>query len=268
MVLNAPAVVVAHGGEDERGRGEGAVAVAHGGIDPRVAETDDVGAAIAVEVTHDPQMLGPVPTQSRVEVGEHQFRWLEGAVAVAQGGPHTVVPEPDQVGLPVPRQVHHVARVLIDPPALVVAQVRHHELRRLECAVAVAQGGPHTVAPEADEVRLPVSGDVDHESWMLIDAPALVVPQVRHDEFHSLKGAVPVVPGRPDAGIAETDEVGASVPGEIRRQAGVSFVPPPRVETEAVENQVRRLESAAGRVQGGPDSRRARNRRCPLDRLR
>jgi hypothetical protein len=138
MVFNAPAVVVTHFGEDKRGRGECAVAVADRGINSRVAEADDIGAAIAIEVAHDPEVFGPLPALTRVESGKHQFWWLKCAISIAQGDPDAVIPKSDQVRFAVTRHINHKARVLIDAPALVISQVRDYETRRLECAVAIA----------------------------------------------------------------------------------------------------------------------------------
>ena len=58
MVLDAPAVVVSHFGEDVRAVGERAVAVAERRIDAGVAEPDHIGAAITIEIAHDPEVLG------------------------------------------------------------------------------------------------------------------------------------------------------------------------------------------------------------------
>ncbi len=254
VVLKAPAVVVTHVSEDERGRGEGAVAVAGRGINSRVAEPDDIGAVIAVEVTHDPQVLGPVPALRLVESGEHQFRRRKRAVSVAQGDPNSVRPDSNQVRPAVAGHIQHEARVLIDAPALVISQVHDHESRRLEGAVAIAQGRPHAGIAESDQVGLAVSGDVGHEARMLIDAPALVISQVRDDELDGLEGAIPVVPRRPDAGIAETDNVRAAVPGQVREETGMPFDHPARVEVEAAQHHVRRLERAVAVVEGGPNA--------------
>src|SRR6266704_1108210 len=89
---------------------------------------------------------------------------------------------------------------------------------------------------------------------MLIDAPALVISQVRNDEFHTLEGAIPVVPCRPDAGIAKTDDVCATVPGQIREETGMPFDHPARMEAESAKDHVRRLKSAIAVVEGGPNA--------------
>jgi hypothetical protein len=78
---------------------------------------------------------------------------------------------------------------------------------------------------------------------MLVDAPALVISQVRDDKFHGLEGPVPVVPCRPDAGIAKANEIRTTVPGQIRDEAWMPFDPPARMEAECEEVHVRRLEN-------------------------
>ena len=138
-------------------------------------------------------MFGALPALIRVESGKHQCWWLKRAISVAQGDPNAVVAKSDQVGFAITRHINHKARVLIDAPALVISEVRDHEFRRLECAVAIAQGDPHAVIAKSDEVSLTVPGNIGHKAWMPIDAPALVVSQVRNDELHTLEGAIPIV---------------------------------------------------------------------------
>src|SRR5579872_3820457 len=211
-------------------------------------------AVIAIEVTHDPQVLGPIPALGRVESGEHQFRRLKRAVSVAQGDPDSVRAEPDQVRFAVTGHVHHEARVLVDAPAVVISQVRDHEPRRLERAVAIAQGHPHAGIAESDQIGLTVSGDIGHESGVLVDAPALVISQVRDDERHGLEGAIPVVPCRPDAGVAETDDVRAAVPGQVREKPGMPFDYPAGVVVKSAQDHIGRLERAVAVVERGPDA--------------
>ncbi len=50
------------------------------------------------------------------EVHEGELRWLERAVAVADGGPHPVVAEADDVGPAVPGEIGEVPGMLVDPP--------------------------------------------------------------------------------------------------------------------------------------------------------
>src|SRR5262245_65049883 len=114
MFFNAPAVDVTHFGKDKRGRSKCAVAVAERGLNSRVAEADDIGAAVAIEVAHDPEVFGHLPTLICVESRKHQFWWLKRAVSIAQGDPNAIIPKPDQVRFAITRHINHKARVLID----------------------------------------------------------------------------------------------------------------------------------------------------------
>ena len=69
------------------------------------------------------EVLGALPALSRVEIGEHQFCRLERAVSIAQGDPDAVVPKSDKVCFAVTGHIRDKARVLVDAPSLVVAQV-------------------------------------------------------------------------------------------------------------------------------------------------
>ncbi len=96
---------------------------------------------------------------------------MERAVAVAEGGPHTVVAEADDVGTAVTGEIGEEPGVLVDPPRGVDPEVGNHELWWLERAVAVAEGGPHTVVAEADDVNAAVPGEIGEEPGMLVDPP-------------------------------------------------------------------------------------------------
>jgi hypothetical protein len=111
-----------------------------------------------------------------------------------------------------------------------------------------------TVIPKSDDVSLTVSGDIGHKAWMLIHAPALVISQVGNYELHNLEGAISVVPCRPDAGIAKTDDGRAAVPGQIREETGMPFDHPARMEAECGKDHLRRLKSAIAVVEGGPNA--------------
>ena len=86
--------------------------------DAGVAEADDVGPAVAGEVGEQARMLVDPPAAGlEAEVGEHELRRLERAVAVAERDLHAGVAEADDVGPAVAGDVGQEPRVLVDPPA-------------------------------------------------------------------------------------------------------------------------------------------------------
>ena len=221
-----------------------------------VAEADDVGAAVAGDVGQEPRVLVHPPAAGlEAEVGEHELRRLERAVAVAQRRPHAGVAEADDVGPAVAGDVGEEARVLVDAPAAgLEAEVGEHELRRLERAVAVAQRRPHAGVAEADDVGPAVAGDVGQEARMLVDPPAAgLEAEVGEHEPRRLERAVAVAQRRPHAGVAEADDVGAAVAGDVGQEARVLVdAPAAGLEAEVGEHELRRLEGAVAVAQRRP----------------
>src|SRR5436190_619175 len=56
---------------------------------------------------------------------------------------------------------------------------------------------------------------------------ARLLAEVGEDELHGLEGAVPVPERDVDAGVAEADDVGAAVPGQVGEEAWVLLDAPP-----------------------------------------
>ena len=107
------------------------------------------------------------------------------------------------------------------------AEVCQHELRRLERAVAVAERRPHAGVAEADDVGAAVAGDVGQEARVLVDAPAPASkPRSASTNLRCLERAVAVAERRPHAGVAEADDVGAAVAGDVGQEARVLLHPP------------------------------------------
>ena len=225
---------------------ERAVAVAEGGPHTVVAEADDVGAAVPGEIGEVPGVLvDPPPRADPTEVAGELW-WLERAVAVAEGGPHTVVAEADDVGTAVTGEIGEEPGMLVDPPRGVDPEVGNHELWWLERAVAVAEGGPHTVVAEADDVNAVVTGEIGEEPGMLVDPPPGTDPTEVAAELWWLERAVAVTEGGPHTVVAEADDVNAAVPGEELRL----LVDPPIGQPGG--HDLRWLECAAAAADRGP----------------
>src|SRR5260370_968185 len=81
------------------------------------SEPDDVRLPGARQIREKARMLFHPPSAARVAEGrEHEFRFLERTVAVAERGPHAVFAESDDVGAPVTGQIPNKARIPIDAP--------------------------------------------------------------------------------------------------------------------------------------------------------
>ena len=131
--------------------------------------------------------------------------------------------------------------MLVDSPALVVAEVVENEPGLLEGAVAVGQRDVDPGVAEADDVGAAVAGDVGDEAGVPVDLPAAGLGAEVVDGRHGRvgEGAVSVGEGDVDAGVAEADDVGAAVAGEVGEEAGVLVDAPALVVAEVVgENWV------------------------------
>src|SRR5260370_387487 len=102
---------------DEQWLSKRAVAVAERGPHAVFSEPDDVRLPGARQIREKARMLFHPPSAARVAEGrEHEFRFLERTVAVAERGPHAVFAESDDVGAPVTGQIPNKARIPIDAP--------------------------------------------------------------------------------------------------------------------------------------------------------
>ena len=233
MLLHPPATgLEAEVRQHELRRLERPVAIAQRRPHPGIAEAHDVGPAVAGDVGEEARMLLHPPAAGlEAEVRQHELRRLERAVAVAQRRPHPGIAEAHDVGPAVAGDVGQEARVLLHPPATgLEAEVRQHELRRLERAVAIAQRRPHPGIAEAHDVGPAVTGDVGEEARVLLHPPATgLVAEVRQHEPRRLERPVAIAQRRPHPGIAEAHDVGSAVTGDVGEEARVPVdAPPPR----------------------------------------
>ena len=273
-MLDAPALVDPELGQDETCFAKAAGAVAECRPDARVAEADDVSAAGVGEARNEPRMLVHAPALVEAEVGEHELRLLKRPVAVAERDPDARIPEADDVGVTAACQHGDEAWMPVHAPSLLGAEVREDEPRFLEAAVAVAQRGPYPRVPEADEIGAAVTGEVDGEARVAVDPPAAGLdPEVRHDDPRRLEAAVAVAECRPDAALAEADDVGRTAAPQPREYARVAVDAPAGrsgdVDDAPAADRAGHVEAGGGRlrprelVEGS-----ARVTRCPEVRVR
>ena len=169
-------------------------------------------------------MLIDLPIPGLVaEGGEHKFRLLKGAIAIAPRGPHTGVAESDYVGISTARQVGEKSWVLIDLPIPgLVAEGGEHKFRLLKGAVAIAQRGPYTGVAESDYVRTAIACQIDNKPRMHVDPPSPgLVAQTGDDDVRLLKAAVAVAECSPHSAISETDDVIMAARGQAGEEPGV-----------------------------------------------
>ena len=97
---------------------------------------------------------------------------------------------------------------------------------------------PHTVVAETDDVSLAVTGEIDNEPRMLIDTPPRIDPTKIADQLRRLERAVAGTDRRPHTVVAETDDVGIAVTGEIDNEAGMLIDTPAELHTEIADNEL------------------------------
>ena len=248
MLVDAPALIVSEeAGREVHGGSEAALAVVEGGPHAVVAEADDVRKAVVVEVDDEARMLVDLPALLNPEIRQDGLRVRvgEGAVRVLEGSPDARVRESDDIGTAVLVDVDDKARMLLDPPALVVAVVIVNRARGLKSADAVPDRRPHKIGAEADDVGEAVAVDVEHEPRVPVDQPALVVAEIVQRKSRGLKGSVAVSDRRPNAVVAEADHVGEAVLVQIREKPWVLVdLPASGVEAEIGVHDDRILERA------------------------
>src|SRR5262249_20217410 len=143
-----------------------------------------------------------------------------------------VIAEPDDVGAAVPGQVSEKAWIQVDEPSARVRvgfEVGEHPLRRTERAVAVAESDPDAVIAEPDDVRGCCPGHVSEQAWIHVAEPSARVrfgSEVCEHPLRRTERAVPVGDTAPVAVIAEPDDVGAAVPGQVSEKAWIQVDEP------------------------------------------
>src|SRR5690606_14967811 len=137
----------------------------------------------------------------------------EAAPSVAERHPHAFVAEADDVRDADASQIGEEARMPVDAPAPgdVAEILEHGHGREPEAAVAVAERHVDAGIAEPDDVRAAVAVDVGEEAGMPVDAPSLLIAEIREHEGGRVEGAAARGARDPDPGLAEADDVGAAV---------------------------------------------------------
>ena len=148
--------------------------------------------------------------------------------------------------------------MFVDLPAAGVEAevVEHGDGLELEAAVAVAERDVDAGVAEADDVGAPVAGDVGEQAWVFVGAPAAgLVAEVVEDELRGGEGAVAVAERDVDAGVAEADDVGAAVTGDVGQEARVPVdTPTTRLDAEIRQDDARLGERPVAVAQRRPDA--------------
>ena len=110
---------------------------------------------------------------------------------------------------------------------------------------------------EADDVSAAVTGDIGEEAGVPVDPPAAGLGAEVVDGRHGRvgEGAVSVGQRDVDAGVAEPDDVGAAVTGDVRQQPQMGLDPPPLVVAEVGQDEVRVGERPTVRRERRPHPR-------------
>src|SRR5690349_18466231 len=133
MLIHPPALVVTQVAHDQLWRGERAIAIVQGEIDPGVAETHDVGLAVAGHIGQQPQVAVHTPALVQTERLQHKSRGGEAASSVAKRRPDPVIAKADDVRAPIAGQIDDEARMKGHLPAASIdAEIPQHAARRGE----------------------------------------------------------------------------------------------------------------------------------------
>src|SRR6266436_1073776 len=153
MLVDAPTLVITEQTWSELRRSEAALAIVDSGPYACVAKSDDVGAAILVQVGDKSWMLFHTPTLVVAKVVVNRACFLKSALAITDGRPHTVVAKSNDVIDTVVIQISHEPGMLIYLPASSFqTELGVYNVGTSECAVAIAQRYPHSALAEADDV--------------------------------------------------------------------------------------------------------------------
>src|SRR5439155_156643 len=115
-------------------------------------------------------------------------------------------------------------------------------------AVAIAQGDPDAGVTEADDIRLVISVQIRKITGVQGDSPALVIVESGENELR----ATAARDGRPDTVVAESNDIGFSISGQVSRKAWLLFDAPALVVAQIVDDQLRRLKAAVAIAQRDP----------------
>ncbi len=177
----------------------------------------------------------------QAEVGEHEGRRLERAVAVAERRPDAGVAEADDVGPAVAGEVGEEARMAARRASPGRSRSRRATSLRAERAVAVVDSDPDAGVAEADDVGAPVAGDVGDEARVACRRASPGRSRSRRaDRRRRRRCRRRCSARRPDAGVAEADDVGAPSPVRSASKPRVLVDPPALVGTEVGEHELRR----------------------------
>jgi hypothetical protein len=209
-----------------------------------IAETNDVGALARRDSGEEAGILFDPPTTRVVaEILEHRSRRvIERTAPLAQRHKNSRVAEANDVGLAIAGNVCDEARMLVDSPTGIIAEIGNGERRLLECAVAPAQRDPYAGVPESDDVEYACPREVGQESRMLVDPPAAgIIAEILHDALRRPEPAVAVAERDPNAIVKEADDVGDAVAAEIDDITYMAIHSPSLVVAEVREDGSRRV---------------------------
>ena len=143
--------------------------------------------------------------------------------------------------------------------------------REAERAVAVAERDIDAGVAEADDVGAAVAGDVGEEARMLVDPPAAgsKPKSVMTGTGVKCERAVAVAERDVHAGVAEADDVGAAVAGQVGEEARMLVdAPAAGFEPEVGQHETAVAGTCRRRCRARRRRRRRRSRRCRRGRRR
>jgi hypothetical protein len=107
----------------------------------------------------------------------------------------------------------------------------------MESTIAVIHCNVNPGGTEPDDIPTLVACEVGNESRGLVNLPSLCSSELVDDQVDRPKSATAVVQRRPASGISATNDVGLSIPGQVRYKAGVNAnLPSSSAKAEVAED--------------------------------
>lgn len=242
--------------EESLDRPKSSFAVVERNVDVAFSEPNNVCAAISCQVHDIPRVLADLPSLLYGEVVDHKLGRLERPISVVVRDPHSCGAEPDDVSPPVASEIGDITRVLVNLPSLSGSEVVDDEFDGTKSAVSVVQRGVDSCATTADDVYLPIAGQVGNEARVLLHAPATsAVAEIVDDRLHGGERPVAVVAADEDVVLAESYDVGFAISRDVAEEAEVALeTPTASIVAEVIERDVGRLEIQIAIVPRNDDS--------------
>jgi len=195
-------------------------------IHPIMGTSNNIGLSIACQVGDEAWIRLDAPAPCTVaEVVDNRFSEAECSVAVVATDHHVVLPEANDIGSSITRDISEETKVSIEPPApALIPEVADTEYRRAEIAIAIVQRDIHSRVSEANDIASSNIPEVRHKPDVLVDAPPTSrVGEGGEDHLGIGESVVTVVGGNEDSAFAKPYNICRFVASGVGEQTDVSI---------------------------------------------